>query len=81
MTAASTLAALDPAELSPSQWSSRLAAYKSRGRADDDPEVLACRAALSFWRCRRTLDAEVGLLGPGGAEALISRLREGVTAC
>ena len=40
-------------------------------------DVVACRAALSFWRCRRTLDAEAGQLGPGGAEALVARLREG----
>jgi hypothetical protein len=77
---ASTLAALDPADLSPSQWAAKLAAFSSRGRADDDPDVLACRAALSFWRCRRTLDAEVAQLGPGGAEALISRIRTGATA-
>jgi hypothetical protein len=76
----STLATLDPAELTPGQWAARLAAFSSRGRADDDPDVIACRAALSFWRCRRTLDAEVGQLGPGGADALISRLRTGATA-
>ena len=48
----------DPAALTPAQWSARLAAFLSRGRGPDDPDVAACRSALSYWRCRRVIDAE-----------------------
>jgi hypothetical protein len=70
----------DPAALTPAQWSGRLAAYLARGRGNDDPDVVACRAALSFWRARRAIDAEAGQIAPGHVDALVARLREAVTA-
>jgi hypothetical protein len=68
----------DPTALTPAQWSGRLAAYLARGRGNDDPEVVACRAALSYWRTRRAIDAEVGHIAPGHLDALTARLREAV---
>ena len=68
----------DPTALSPAQWSGRLAAYLARGRDNDDPDVLACRAALSYWRARRATDAEAGRIAPGHIDALTARLREAV---
>lgn len=65
----------EPAALTPVQWSARLAAYTSRGRAHDDPAVIACREALSYWRCRRVLDAEAGHIGDTGVDSLIAVLR------
>jgi hypothetical protein len=47
---------------------------------NDDPDVVACRAALSFWRARRAIDAEAGQIAPGHVDALVARLREAVTA-
>ena len=41
-----------------SQWSARLAAFLSRGRGNGDPDVIACHEALSYWRVRRSIDAE-----------------------
>jgi hypothetical protein len=78
MTASCVLTA--PAALTPSQWSARLAAYLSRGRGNDDAEVIACREALSYWRCRRVIDAEAGQIAPGGIDALVERLRGAVSA-
>jgi hypothetical protein len=52
----------DPAALTPSQSSARLAAFLARGRGNDDPEVIARREALAYWRCRRVIDAERGQL-------------------
>ena len=65
----------DPAALTPSQWSARLAAFLSRGRGNDDPEIIACREALSYWRCRRVIDAERELLAPEHVAALADMLR------
>lgn len=65
----------DPAALTPSQWSARLAAFLSRGRRNDDPNVLACREALAYWRCRRVLDAERDHLSPQHVPALADMLR------
>ncbi|WP_342314589.1 hypothetical protein LIX17_06795 [Mycobacterium avium subsp. hominissuis] len=76
MTTSSVLT--DPAALTPSQWSARLAAYLSRGRSNDDPEVVAARQALSYWRARRAIDAEVGQIAPGHISLLADRLREAV---
>lgn len=72
---APTIHATDPAALTPGQWAAKLAAYLSRGRGDTDPDVIACRAALSYWRCRRTIDAERGHLDPGHVPALADMLR------
>src|SRR6185295_19183794 len=68
MTTSTTL--IDPAALTPSQWSVRLAAYLSRARGDDDPEVVAARQALASWRCRRVIDAEAGQILAGRHERL-----------
>jgi hypothetical protein len=65
----------DPAALTPSQWSARLAAFLSRGRGNDDPAVVACREALSFWRVRRTIDAERENLAPADIPALTDLLK------
>jgi len=65
----------DPAALTPVHWSARLAAFLARGRSNDDPDVISCREALSFWRMRRTLDAERGHLHPDHIPALADLLR------
>ncbi|MDP7720763.1 hypothetical protein [Mycobacterium sp. TY814] len=80
MTAVVPHSLTDPAALTPSQWSARLAAYLSRGRGNDDPEVVACRQALAFWRARRAIDAEAGQIAPDHLDALTARLREAVIA-
>src|SRR5690349_20468655 len=71
----STFVLTDPTALTPAQWSGRMAAYLARGRGNDDPGVAACRAALSYWRCRRVIDAEADALDPAHADALAARLR------
>jgi hypothetical protein len=72
-----TGALTDPSALTPSQWSARLAAFLrlSRGRGNDDPDVIACREALSYWRCRRVIDAERAHLAPPHVPALADMLR------
>jgi len=64
----------DPTALTPGQWSARLAAYLGRGRDNTDPDVMACRAALSFWRCRRAIDRERANLDPQHVPALADML-------
>lgn len=49
----------DPLSRTAASWSARYAAIKSRGATDDDPRSIECRAALSFHRVKRALDAEV----------------------
>jgi hypothetical protein len=66
---------LDPAALTPAQWSARLAAFTSRGRHDTDPDVVACRSALSYWRCRRVIDAERDRLNAAHIPALVDLLK------
>lgn len=73
MTHASVLT--DPAALTPSQWSARLAAFLARGRGNDDPDVISCREALAYWRCRRVIDAERGQLAPEHIPALADMLK------
>ncbi|OBG89082.1 hypothetical protein A5698_23560 [Mycobacterium sp. E136] len=63
MQSATTLA--DPTALTPAQWSGRFAAYLARGRGNDDPKVVACRAALTYWRTRRAIDVEADRIAPG----------------
>lgn len=70
----------DPAILSPIQWGTRLASFKSRMVDESDPRVVECRAALAYWRCRRALDAEHGHISPAHLDALIGHLREAVIA-
>lgn len=69
----------DPAALTPSQWAARLAALIGRHRTDDDPDVITCREALSFWRVRRVLDSEAGQIAPGGIDRLVAQLRGAVS--
>ncbi|MDQ1249248.1 MAG: hypothetical protein QG597_3622 [Actinomycetota bacterium] len=70
-----TNALSDPAALTPSQWSARLASFLSRGRRNDDPDVIACREALAYWRCRRVIDAERDHLSRAVIPALADMLR------
>lgn len=70
----------DPAALSPAQWSARLAGFLARGRRDTDPEVIACREALAYWRVRRVIDYERGALCPAHIPALADMLRHAHTA-
>jgi hypothetical protein len=76
MTGAAVL--VDASALTPGQWQARLAAYLGRGRGPDDPDVIAARQALSYWRCRRVIDAEVGQIAPGGVAELVDKLRGAV---
>lgn len=52
-------AGFDPRSRTASGWSARYAALKSRNVPDDDARTIECRAALSFHRVKRVLDAEV----------------------
>lgn len=74
-TSASALS--DPDALSPSQWAARLAAL-SRTRAADDRDVVACREALAYWRCRRVIDEEAAQMNSQGRALLVSELRGAV---
>ncbi len=67
--------ATDPGALSPAQWTGRLAALRSRGATDDDPRVREADAALAYWRCRRTIDAERDRLNPAHVPALADMLK------
>lgn len=75
----------DPLSRTAAGWSARYASIKSRGAADDDPRSVECRAALSFHRVKRVLDAEVnaGHLDPARAttvEGLLHQIhRQNVT--
>lgn len=68
----------DPLSRTASGWSGRYAALKSRGAADADPRSVECRAALSFHRVKRVLDAEVaaGHLDPARASTLEGLLHQ-----
>lgn len=68
----------DPAALTPSQWSARLAAFLHHGRGNDDPDVIACREALSFWRCRRAIERETGQIAACGVDRLVAQLHGAV---
>ncbi|MGO9153861.1 hypothetical protein [Mycobacterium sp.] len=64
----------DPASRSPGSWGSSVAALRSRGVSDDDPRMIQARQALSWWRFKRTVDAEVknGLFDRGFADAILA---------
>ena len=68
----------DPLSRTAAGWSGRYAALKSRGAADDDPRSVECRAALSFHRVKRALDAEVtaGHLDPARATTVEGLLHQ-----
>ena len=68
----------DPMTKSAASWSARYAALKSRNVTDDDPRAAECVAALSFWRMKRTIDAEVaaGHVSATFAEAVTNGMRE-----
>ncbi len=59
----------------PSGWKARKASLLSHGADSDDPRVLECDAALSYWRCRRIIDRERELLDPRHIPALADMLR------
>lgn len=67
------------AAVPPSKWGSRLASLKSRYLPDDDARVAECRAALSYWRCRKVIEAERDTLAPDVRDALAKVLRGEVT--
>ncbi len=71
---------IDPRVSSPTSWQSRMAAFISRDVPEDDPRVVECRRALSYWRVRRVLDAEVGVLGAHGVSAVDKVLLDLVAA-
>ena len=50
---------VDPRERSAASWGGTVAALASRGVEESDPRMVAARAALSFHRLKRTIDAEV----------------------
>ena len=75
---ASSSVLTDPADLSASQWGSKVAAYQRHGRGPDDPDVVAVRQALAFHRVHRAIDADAGQLSQPAAERLIDELRSAV---
>lgn len=70
--------ATDPLSKTAASWSARYAALKSRNVTDDDPRAAECVAALSFWRMKRTIDAEVaaGHMSATFAETVTNGMRE-----
>lgn len=70
---------VDPHVLPPTSWSTRLAALKSRAVPDDDPRVVQCQRALSYWRIKRAVDLEQAVLGNDGVNAATDLLLELVT--
>lgn len=76
----STTVLKDPGSKSPPQWQSRMAALLSHGRAQDDPDLVECREALAYWRCRRVIDAEVGQISAAGVDRLVASLRSAVAS-
>jgi hypothetical protein len=74
MTATSTL---DPASKSRATWVATLANLKSRGAPDTDPQVIACRQGLAYYRACKVIDAEAGQLSAPGVDRLVSQLRQG----
>jgi hypothetical protein len=69
---------VDPASKPATVWVAMLAGAKSRGLADDHPHVVECRGALAFWRVRKAVAAEAGLLSRPGVDALVDQLRAAV---
>jgi hypothetical protein len=65
----------DPAAMPPSGWKARKASLLSHGASPDDPRVLSCDGALSYWRCRRVIDRERDQLHPEHVPALADMLR------
>lgn len=55
-------------------WASRLANFKARGIGERDPRVQRCREALSYWRTRRVIDAELATLTDDDRADLAQRL-------
>ena len=70
--------ATDPQSRTAASWSARYAALKSRGVEDTDPRAAECVAALSFWRLKRTIDAEVaaGHMAQTYADTVTTGLRD-----
>lgn len=70
--------ATDPQRMTAASWSARYAALRSRNVTDADPRAAECLAALSFWRLKRTIDAEVegGHMTEAFGEAITEKLRD-----
>jgi hypothetical protein len=68
----------DPQRMTAASWSARYAALKSRNVSDDDPRAAECVAALSFWRLKRSIDAEVaaGHMAQTYADTVTTGLRD-----
>jgi hypothetical protein len=73
MTATPTL---DPASKSRAVWVATLANLKSRGAPDTDPQVIACRQGLAYYRAQKAIDAEAGQLSRAGVDRLVAALRQ-----
>lgn len=55
-------------------WRSRLGRLVAEGAGDDDSRVRECRAALSYYRIRKVVDAEAGRLSAAGVDLLTAQL-------
>lgn len=76
-----TTTVIDPAAHPPSYWSAQRAAL-SRSRPADDPELVAARDALRFWRLKRAIDVELADLTPEHRQRLADLLlSEEATEC
>ncbi len=73
---AESTATSDPSARSAASWQARYAALKSRQVDDSEPRVAECLASLSYWRLRRTIEAEVasGLLTQSFADTVLAAL-------
>lgn len=65
----------DPADMPPARWQSRLAGLRSSRVPDTDPRMIEVQAALAYWRVRRVIDHERGLLASQHLPALADMLR------
>ncbi|CAN3128600.1 hypothetical protein ACNUDN_11825 [Mycobacterium sp. smrl_JER01] len=70
--------AVDPASQPRQVWAARLGYLKSRGHADDHPDVVTCREALAYYRISKSVAAETGHLSGPGADRLVAQLRQAV---
>ncbi|CAN5303669.1 hypothetical protein BH11ACT6_BH11ACT6_53440 [soil metagenome] len=69
-----TVCVADPLSNSMGSWRSKLGSLRAAGAPDDDPKVLECQAALSYWRVRRVVDAEKANLSAAGVDLLTAQL-------
>ena len=67
---------VDPASQRRQVWAARLGYLKSRGHADDHPDVVTCRRALAYYRVDKAVAAEFGQLPAAGVDRLVAQLRQ-----